>query len=104
MASLSNYGGAAQNLANIGLEGSDMTADTGLAQTRLMRNYSTRMLPDLVNRYAAKGTFYGGQAGYQADQLKEDVGNQYGDLQRNLQRQLAGLRRAGVLAAMGVVI
>lgn len=104
MPSLANYGSAASSLANLGLEGSDAASDAGLAQSRLLRNYSQRALPGLANMHAARGTFYGGQAGLDADRLKEDVGDDYGDISRNLTRTMAGLRRAGVLASMGVVI
>jgi len=37
----------------------------------------------------------------QQDRLKQGTADQYGDVQRNLDRTLAGLRRAGVLAATG---
>lgn len=109
MASLSNFysapaGNVSQRLADYSLEGSDRATDTGLQQSRLMRDYSERYLPELVGGHAARGTFYGGQVGVQADRLKQDVGDQYGDLQRNLQRQLADLRRRGILAATGVVL
>jgi hypothetical protein len=110
MASLRDFvttqvsGNPALSLADLGLQASDAATEAGLQQTRLMRDYSTRLLPDLINRHAARGTFYGGQVGLQADQLKEDVGNQYGDIQRRLQQQLADLRRRGILAATGVML
>lgn len=78
--------------------------NAGLQQTRILRNYSTRALPDLVNNFASRGTFYGGSAGVAGDRLKEDVGNQYGDVQRQLDLRLAQLRRQGILAATGVAI
>lgn len=90
-------------LANNALTAGDATADAGLAQSRILRNFSTRQLPDLVNRYSARGTARSGWAGVMADRLKEDAGNQAGDIQRNLDRTLSGLRRSGVLAAGGLV-
>lgn len=108
MASLSDIYSPGANtpamLADLNIQAGDARTDAGLSQTRLMRNYSTRALPDLVNRYAARGTFSGGQAGVAGDRLKEDVGNQFGDIQRLLDRQLAHFRRQGVLAATGVSI
>lgn len=95
---------APASLSDLDIQASDARTDAGLSQSRLLRGYATRQLPDLVNRYAARGTFYGGQAGVAADRLKEDVTNQYGDVQRLLDRQLAGIRRAGILAATGVAI
>lgn len=89
-------------LANNALDASDATSDAGLQQSRLLRNYASRSLPDMVNRYSARGTVRGGQAGVMADRLKQDVGDQYGDIQIRLNRTLAGLRRAGVLATTGV--
>ena len=91
-------------LANIGMSRSDAGIDAGLAQSRLLSNYSTRQLPGVVNSNAARGTFYGGSAGVEADRLKEDVGNQYVDIQQQLNRHLANLRRQGVLAATGMVL
>ncbi len=90
--------------ANIGLSRSDAGTDAGLAQSRLLRNYSTRQLPGIVNSNAARGTFYGGSAGVEADQAKEDTANQFGDIQQQLNRQLANLRRQGILAATGMVL
>lgn len=110
MPSLSDYYTPSSNtalpftLANNALEGSDATTDAGLAQSRLLRNYGTRQLPDLVNRYSSRGTARSGWAGVMADRLKEDTGNQYGDIQRQLDRTLAGLRRNGVLATTGVTL
>lgn len=110
MASLSDFvstqgsGNAPQGLANFALDGSQSRIDAGLAQTRLLRQFSDRALPALVNRYAAKGTFYGGQAGVQSDQLKEDYTNDFGDIQRQLNARLADLRRQGILAATGQMI
>ena len=95
---------APAQLAGTALGASEARTDAGLSQSRLLSNYSQRSLPDLVNRYAARGTFYGGQAGVAADRLKEDTGNQVGDIQRMLDRQLAHLRRQGILAATGVAL
>lgn len=95
---------APSTLADTNIQAADARTDAGLAQSRLLRGFATRSLPDLVSRYAARGTFYGGQAGAAGDRLKEDVTNQYGDIQRLLDRQLAGLRRQGILAATGVSI
>lgn len=109
MASLSSYwsapsGNAAKSLADINLQGSDLASDAGLAQSRILRDYSQRNLPALVNREAAKGTFYGGGAGRRADMLKEDTADAYGDITRNLSRQMANLRRSGIMAATGVMV
>lgn len=110
MASLSDYysppSGRAlpYTLADNALTGSDATADAGLAQSRILRNFSTRTMPDLVNRYSARGTARSGWAGIMADRAKEDATNDYGDVQRQLDRTMAGLRRAGVLATTGVMI
>lgn len=110
MASLSDFytpqGGTPLpfTLADNALVGSDATSDAGLQQSRIMRNFSQRSLPDLVNRYSARGTARSGWSGVMADRMKEDAGDQYGDIQINLNRTLAGLRRAGVLAATGIAI
>lgn len=110
MASLSDFyqpasgGPQAFTLADNALQGSDATSDAGLQQSRLMRNYATRSLPDLVNRYSARGTARSGWAGVMSDRLKQDTGDQYGDIQQRLERTMAGLRRAGVLATTGVAL
>lgn len=90
--------------ADVELASSDARTDAGLAQSRLQSNFANRFLPDLSHRYAARGTFYGGQLGVQADRAKEDVANQSGDIQRALDRQLAALRRSGIMAATGVAL
>lgn len=88
------------SLSDYGLSASDATADAGLQQSRLLRDYG-QSTNDLVNSDAANGSFYGGQIGVQSDRMKQGYSDQYGDVQRNLDRTLAGLRRAGVLAATG---
>lgn len=94
---------AAKTLADNAISAGDATADAGLAQSRIMRNFGTRQLPDLLNRYSSRGTARSGWAGVMSDRLKEDASNQYGDVQRQLDRTLAGLRRSGVLAAGGLL-
>lgn len=91
-------------IADIEMQSSDARNDAALAQSRNTDQYQKRMLPDLVNHYAARGTFYGGQAGVAADRLKDDVATQNGDIQRMLDRNLAALRRQGILAATGVAL
>lgn len=108
MASLSDIyaptGNAPLAIANNDLEAGQASEDAGIGQQRLLRNFSERQLPSLVNANAARGTFYGGQIGVQTDQLKQDVGDQYGDIQRRLNATLANLRRNSVLASMGIAL
>lgn len=89
-------------LGNLDITGSNDRVDAGLAQSRLLRDYAQQTLPGIVNDAAAKGTFYGGQVGVRADQAKQGVADQSGDITMQLNRSLAALRRQGVLAASGV--
>lgn len=89
-------------LGDLDLTGSNDRVDAGLAQTRLLRDFSQQTLPGIVNGAAANGTFYGGQVGVRADQAKQGVADQTGDITMQLNRSLAALRRQGVAAAAGV--
>lgn len=73
--------------------GEEVRKDTTLEQ---------RHLRDEVNSDAAKGTFYSGNAGVRADQLREDLGFQVGDVQRNLSQTLANLTYQRILASVGL--
>lgn len=84
------------------LSASDAASNAAVTQGRLLRDYGQQQLPQLVNQQAANGTFYGGQAGVQADNLTQGVNDQYGDVQRQLDQFIANSRRAGVLAATGM--
>lgn len=89
-------------LGNLDIQGSNDRVDAGLAQSRLLRDYSQQTLPGIVNDAAAKGTFYGGQVGVRADLAKQNVSDQTGDITMQLNRSLAALRRQGVAAAAGI--
>lgn len=91
-------------LAEIGVQGGYATEDAGISQSRMKRNFETRTLPSLVNREAAKGSFYSGGAGVRADQAREDYLNESGDVSRMLQRKLADLSRQRVYATLGVSV
>lgn len=88
----------------INVRAGEAAVEGGLQQTRMKRNFETRTLPDLVNREAAKGTFYSGMAGVRADQAKEDYLDRSGDVSRQLQSHLAELARQRIYAALGVSI
>lgn len=87
-------GGLQQQEANL-------REDTALDLSRLYNQYTQRQLPQLINRQAARGTFYGGQARLRGDQLREDVGMQAAELQRQQARQLADIQRRRQLAPLG---
>lgn len=89
--------------ADLSLSGSDARQDAGLAQSRTLRNAGWAQT-DLVNSESARGTARSGWAGIRSDRVKQQYGDEYGDVQRTLDKQLAGLRRAGVLAGIGVTI
>lgn len=108
MASLSDYlqpgGNAAAANANYSLESGLASIDAGEQLRRLERNYTSRQLPSLVNMHAARGTFMSGGIGREADMLKQDVGDTTTDINMDLAKTLAGLRRQGILAASGISI
>jgi hypothetical protein len=82
----------------------DVREDAGIQKERLLKAYSSRALPQLVDRFASRGTFMSGHAGVALSQLGEDVGNQYGDVDRMMARQLSALARNRVLAAAGLSV
>lgn len=90
------------SLLNMDDAGSDARVDAGLQTSRLLSDFGNRYLPDVQNRYASRGTLYGGQIGAAVDRTKGEVANQQADIQRALDRQLSYLRRQGILAATGV--
>lgn len=108
MATLTDMYGSGSPLASslvpFGTSDSDVREDAGLETQRALHLYGTRALPNLVNRYAARGTFYSGGARVAADQLREDVGTQTGDIQRLLTRQLSKMARDRILATLGGLI
>lgn len=61
-----------------------------------------RNLRNEVNSDAAKGTFESGNAGVRADQLRQDLGFQVGDVQTQLSQTLANLTYQRILAATGL--
>ncbi len=89
-------------LADYAIQGSDARTDTALNQSRSLRNHGWAQT-DLVDSYSARGTARSGHAGLASDRVKQQYGDEYGDLQRQLDRQLASLSRAGVLATVGQV-
>lgn len=82
----------------------EVQEDAGLESQRLLHRYESRLLPELVNRYASRGTFKSGHARVAADQLREDVGTQTGDIQRLMARQRSKFARDRVLATLGTII
>jgi hypothetical protein len=91
-------------LANLALQGDLQAEDAGVAKQRLLRNYGERQLPSLVSYYASRGTFRSGNARLKADQLRQDVGDEAGDIDRLLARQMANLARQRILATAGVFV
>lgn len=109
MASLSEFYRPPQTpqaltLGSGALAASDATADAGLQQSRALRQWSTQALPSMVNAASSRGTSRAGWTGLRSDWAKEGVSNQVGDIQQQLNRYLAGLRRQGVLATTGVAM
>lgn len=91
-------------LGSNNLNASDATADAGLQQSRALRQWSTQTLPSMVNAASSRGSVRSGWTGLRSDWAKEGVANQVGDIQQQLQRYLAGIRRQGVLATTGVAL
>ena len=71
-------------------------------ETRKNTALEQRNLRNEVNTDAAKGSFYSGNAGVRGDQLREDLGFQTGDVQRQLSQSLANLTYQRILAQTGL--
>jgi hypothetical protein len=81
------------------------STDAGVNAGEEVRKDSTlydRGLRNEVNSDASKGSFYSGNAGVRADQLRQDLGFQVGDVQRQLSQTLADLTYKRILASTGL--
>lgn len=111
MASLSDYytpagaGGKALpfELADIGIQQSDMNVDAGTALDRQGVQFG-RNMTSLVNAYSSRGTARGGQAGVAADQLRNDFDFQQSQTRQQQARQNAMYGRNKILATLGTMI
>ena len=81
-----------------------MSNQSGLERGRMRDIWQSRTLPDLSNRMASRGTYYGGQKNVMMERAREDKDWNMGNISRDLSLQLAGLRRSGILAATGVMV
>lgn len=89
------------NFASADANADEAQDSANVNTARLTDAYQNRALPALRDRYAARGSFFSGHADLAAQQLNQDYQNQTGDIQRNLQRTLAGLAQRRVLATYG---
>ena len=89
-------------LADIVPQEQDVTPEGGIRSQRMLRDFSMYNLPDLVSRYAARGTFYSGGAGRAADRLRLGTTEGIGDIERATTGMLARLARERALAVTGV--
>lgn len=64
------------------LQGEDLRTEVGLQAFRMNRDFQQYQLPDLVNRYAAKGTYQSGMRQKAANRLGEQVTENVGDMSR----------------------
>lgn len=87
---------------NLTLQDNLNVTDTKLQQQRLQRNFQERKLPELMDYYSGRGTFFSGHSNLRAAQAGQDVADQSGDLERMLARQGADLARKRLLATAGV--
>lgn len=79
----------------------DATVNAGEEQRKATTMFE-RNLRNEVNTDAAKGTFFSGNARVRADQLRQDLGFQVGDIQRALSQNLANLTYQRILASTGL--
>lgn len=84
------------------LNENEAAADAGIQKGRLVKEFGTRTLPDLVNRFASRGTFFSGSTGVQADRAREDADNNAADVDRMLARTRNQLQLNRFLAAVGL--
>ena len=75
--------------------------DTAIADSRALRNWGQRQLPQMVNQGAAMGQWGSGGLTQRADWAKQDVGDTLGDTQRMLARNMADLARQRTLSIIG---
>jgi hypothetical protein len=80
----------------------EASSDASIQESRAYRNLSTRTLPDIVNRFASRGTFFSGTARRTAGQAVEDTNNEVSDVERMLARTRNQLQLNRFLAAVGL--
>lgn len=106
MASLADMyrtqGSAIPTISGVLDQESDLQTDAGLQLSRIGQQFAGRTLPGIIGAAASRGSLYGGQVGVRADTAKGAAAEQSADIQRLLARQLANLRRQGILAATGI--
>lgn len=89
-------------LANLNTQQNQALEDTGIQQSRIIRNFSQFDLPDLVSSQAARGAFATSATHRKADRARQFATDGLGDSQRILSRVLTNLAQQGVLAAGGI--
>lgn len=107
MASLLDFyapppGNVAFSLGDIALERERAVRDNALLQSTLQRRLTTRTLPDLASSEAASGRFYSGGARVRATRAVEDVGEETGRANVQLQDVLSELQRRALFTNLGI--
>lgn len=75
--------------------------DSAISTSRIMQDYGTRTLPDMLNQGAAKGQLGSTGLRNRVDRASQDAGRQVTDIQRMLRRNLASIAQQKVMATMG---
>lgn len=77
------------------------SAQAGLQQGRLTRNFSQYDLPSILSQHAARGSFYSGGNLQAANRAQEQTNENVGDIGTSLQALLAGNAQRRTAAVTG---
>lgn len=90
--------------ADLQLQRGEAVTQNTLDKTRLGRLYSSRTLPDIVDRRAGHGAYFSGGTTKELGRAQEDLTDTYGRMEISLQKTLADIARNQVLLSAGVSI
>lgn len=90
------------SLAGLSLDAGLASAQSGVNQGRILRNFGEFDLPDLVSSQAARGAFYSGATSNKTNRLATRASDALADQQLDLGPILARLAANSVLAQTGI--
>lgn len=89
-------------LADLNDRQSSIATESGLAKSRMVRDFDLFGLPDLVSRFAARGAAGSGALVREAGRARMQQEEGIGDIDRDVAGNLATIARQRTLATLGI--